>query len=130
MIVADASVVVAALVNAGPAGTHARARLGEDRPWAPELVALEVASSLRRLAADGVLHPGSAVSALRDLVALPLVLCPHRPLIPRAWELRDNLTVYDAAYVALAELLGATLFTADRRLASAPGIRCEVEVLE
>jgi predicted nucleic acid-binding protein len=54
---------------------------------------------------------------------------PHRPLLPRCWELRDNLTVYDAAYVALAERLDTTLLTADARLAGAPGPRCLIEVL-
>jgi len=98
--------------------------------WAPELVTVEVTSSLRRLAAAGGIHPVRATLALRDLVALPLALVPHGPLIPRTWELRDNLPVHDAAYVALAELLDAVLVTLDRRLATAPGIRCEVEVLE
>ena len=63
--------------------------------------------------------------ALADLAALPLARAPHAPLMPRIWELRDNLTVYDAAYVALAEALSAPLLTADRKLTQATGTRCE-----
>lgn len=67
--------------------------------------------------------------ALTDLVELPLRRAPHRPLLARCWELRENLTVYDAAYVALAEVLDVVLLTADARLANAPGPRCEIELL-
>ena len=62
-------------------------------------------------------------------MALPIRRLPHAPLLPRIWALRDNLTAYDAAYVALAEAIGAPLLTADRKLARAPGIDCEVELL-
>ncbi len=72
---------------------------------------------------------GRAATAVTDLAALSLDRMPHRPLLARCWELRDNLTPYDASYVALAERLGVTLVTADARLARAPGIRCDVEVL-
>jgi predicted nucleic acid-binding protein len=67
--------------------------------------------------------------ALADMVALPLRRARHRPLLARCWELRDNLTVYDASYVALAEALDATLLTGDERLARAPGPQCRIEVL-
>jgi predicted nucleic acid-binding protein len=67
--------------------------------------------------------------AVDDLMALPLRRVSHRPLLTRCWELRDNLTPYDAAYVSLAEELNASLLTADRRLAAAPGLRCDVVVL-
>ncbi len=67
--------------------------------------------------------------AFDDLDALRLARAPHAPLLRRCWELRHNLTTYDAAYVALAELLGAVLVTGDARLSSAPGARCAVEVL-
>jgi len=129
LIVADASVVIAALSRRDNVGARARARLDEGSAWAPELIGLEVASGLRRLTVASRLHPVRAVLMLRDLVDLPLTLVPHRPLIARAWELRDNLSVYDGAYVALAELLDATLVTNDRRLAAAPGVRCHIEVL-
>src|SRR5205823_1967392 len=70
-----------------------------------------------------------AALALTDLIALPLRRAPHRVLVSRCWELRDNLTIYDAAYVALAEMLAADLLTGDTRLANAPKIRCRIEVL-
>jgi len=68
--------------------------------------------------------------ALADLADLPLRRAPHLPLLPRCWELRHNLTPYDAAYVALAEALEVALVTADRRLSRAAGIRCAVDVVE
>lgn len=129
MIVVDASVLVTALADDGDDGDQVRARLRDERLTAPHLIDLEVASAWRRLAAAGDLDDRRARLALDDLHALRLERVPHRPLIPRCWELRDNLTMYDAAYVALAESLDVTLVTADARLATAPGIRCEVEHL-
>lgn len=67
--------------------------------------------------------------AIQDLLAMPLDRAAHQPLLARCWELRDNVTVYDAAYVALAEALGLPLVTADGRLARAPGPRCPIELL-
>jgi predicted nucleic acid-binding protein len=67
--------------------------------------------------------------ALADLVELPLRRAPHRPLLARCWELKEDVSVYDAAYVALAELLGAVLVTADSRLAMAQGLPCELDVI-
>ncbi|HEY5114160.1 MAG TPA: type II toxin-antitoxin system VapC family toxin, partial [Nakamurella sp.] len=96
---------------------------------APELVDLEVASVLRRQAQAGAINVRRAGLALADLAALPLQRAPHLPLLPRCWELRENLTVYDAAYVALAEVLDATLLTGDRRLARASGPRRDIEVV-
>ncbi len=75
------------------------------------------------------LEPRRAAFALADLVDLPLRRATHRPLLARCWELRDNLTVYDAVYVALAEAAGMTLVTIDRALAAAPGVRCTIEAL-
>ena len=69
-----------------------------------------------------------AQRALRRLTSLPIARLPHGPLVQRCWELRDNLSIYDAAYVALAEIMGATLLTSDQRLARSPGIRCDVEL--
>lgn len=129
MIVVDASVVVTALVDAGPDGDRARARLGRDRLLAPEVVDLEVLSVIRRRCAAGLLDVARAEQALDDLLALPIERAPHRPLLPRCWELRHNLTVYDAAYVALAEILGAVVVTGDQGLELAPGIRCPIEVV-
>ena len=96
---------------------------------APHLIDLEVVSAWRRLAAAGDLDERRAQLALGDLRALRIERVPHRTLLGRCWELRDNLTVYDAAYVALAELLNVTLLTADARLAGTPGPSCEIELM-
>jgi predicted nucleic acid-binding protein len=129
VIVVDASILVTALADDGPDGDQARARLRAERLYAPELVDLEVASVLRRQAAASVIDDRRAAMALADLAALPMQRAPHRSLLARCWELRENLTIYDAAYVALAEAMGADLLTGDRRLARAPGPRCHIEVL-
>ena len=129
MIVVDASVLATALGDDGPDGDHARARLRGERLSAPELVDLEVTSVLRRQVHSGAADLRRAALALADLTALPLQRAPHRPLLARCWELRDNLTVYDASYVALAEALDVTLLTGDGRLARAPGLRCHIEIL-
>jgi predicted nucleic acid-binding protein len=86
-------------------------------------------SVLRRLVAAGNLPLRRADLALRDLLDLPMQRARPAPLLARCWELRANLTAYDAAYVALAEALDAPLLTGDRRVASAPGIRCQVRLL-
>lgn len=129
MIVVDASIVVTGLADDGPDGDRVRARLRRERLAAPHVLDLEVASAWRRLVAAGELDERRAQLAFDDLAALRLTRAPHGPLLPRCWELRRNLTAYDAAYIALAELLEASLLTADARLAAAPGTRCEVEVL-
>lgn len=129
VIVVDASVVVTALADDGPDGERARRRLRGEDLAAPELVDLEVASVLRRLVLRRALPATRADLALSDLVAMPLQRAPHRSLLTRCWQLRQNLTVYDAAYVALAEALDAVLLTADVRLSGAPRQRCAVEVL-
>jgi predicted nucleic acid-binding protein len=130
VIVADASVWAVALADDGPDGDQVRARLRGEHVALPELAYLEVASVLRRQLAVGALDARRAGLALDDLAALPARRAPHRPLLTRCWELRDNLTIYDATYVALAEAVNATLLTADRRLARAPGPRCPIEVLQ
>ena len=129
MIAVDASVVAVALADDGPDGDQARARLRGERLAAPELVDLEVTSVWRRQVRDGAMDARRATLALADLTALPLRRAPHRALLARCWELRDNLTVYDAAYVALAGALEVTLLTGDGRLARATGPRCHIEVL-
>lgn len=130
MIVVDASIVAVALADDGPDGDKARARLRGEDLTAPELLDLEVASVLRKQHATGALDDRRAALALDDLQAMPIRRAPHRHLLRRCWELRDNLTVYDAAYVALAELLQIVLLTADQRLARALGPLCDVETLE
>jgi predicted nucleic acid-binding protein len=129
VIAVDASVLAVALADDGQDGDHARARLREERLTAPELVDLEVASVWRRQMREGAIDVRRAALALADLAALPLRRASHRPLLARCWELRDNLTIYDASYVALAEALDVTLLTGDGRLARATGPRCHIEVL-
>ncbi|WP_203337711.1 type II toxin-antitoxin system VapC family toxin [Nocardioides limicola] len=128
MLVVDASILVVALADDGTDGDGVRARLRGEQLTAPELIDLEVASVLRGRLAGGHLDDRRAELALGDLGAIPLTRVPHRRLIARCWELRSNLTVYDAAYVALAEALDATLLTGDARLARATGPLCPIEV--
>lgn len=129
MIVVDASVVVTALADDGPDGDRTRDRLRGERMAAPQVIDLEVVSAWRRLTSSGHLDDRRARLAIIDLLALRLQRVPHAPLLRRCWELRANLTTYDAAYVALAEALDTPLLTADRRLADAPGSRCPIEVI-
>lgn len=129
VIVVDASVIVVALADDGTDGDQARARLRGEQLAAPELLDLEVASVLRRQVRAGDVALRRAGMALADLAALPAQRVSHVPLLGRCWDLRDNLTVYDAAYVALAEALGADLVTVDARMANATGPRCRIEVL-
>ena len=96
---------------------------------APHLVDLEVLHALRGLVHGRTSEPRRRRCGDESLRRLPLARHAHQPLIERCWELRHNLTIYDASYVALAEALGVPLLTADARLANAPGIRCEVELL-
>lgn len=130
MIVIDASAVVLALADDSPAGDSARLRLAGERLVAPELLDVEVVAAWRRHAAAGLLDELRAEMARADLRELPVERVPHRRLLERCWELRANVTIYDAVYVALAEALGAPLLTADRKLANATGVRCDVDVLD
>lgn len=130
MIVVDASTIVTALADDGPDGDRARSRLQGERIVAPHLIDLEVVSAWRRLSARGDLDARRVELALRDLEALRVERVPHGRLLDRCWQLRDNLTIYDAVYIALAEALGVTLVTADRRIKTAPSPRCPVELLD
>lgn len=130
MIVIDAAVIVTALADDGPDGDRVRGRLQGERLAAPHLIDVEVTSAWRRLASTGDLDERRVEFALADLLALRIDRVPHGPLLARCWELRGNLTVYDATYVALAEVLDATLLTVDQRVANAPGARCLIEVLQ
>ncbi|HTB70296.1 MAG TPA: type II toxin-antitoxin system VapC family toxin [Solirubrobacteraceae bacterium] len=130
MIVVDASVLAPALAYDVPEGDVARARLDhEEQLFAPEIVDLELAAVWRHAVRAGRLDERRSARALDDLAALRLVRAGHQMLMPRVWELRHNLTPYDAAYVALAEALDATLLTADARSTRAPSLRCGVELL-
>lgn len=125
MVVVDASVLINALLINGAA----RARLADANLQAPDLIDAEVLSVLRRLVQAGRLTEQHALSALTTSQQLGLRRHASRHFWPRAWELRSNLTAYDALYVALAERLGATLLTADARAARAPDLQCSVEVM-
>jgi len=129
VLVVDASVLAPALADDGPDGDMARARLTGQSLVAPELIDLEATSVIRRQMLGGHLDARRARLALTDLVELPLRRAPHRALLARCWELRENVSVYDAAYVALAEILDVVFLTADARLARAPGPRCQFELL-
>ena len=125
MVVVDASVLVTALLLNG----ECRARLADANLQAPDLIDAELLSVLRRLVLTDRLPEQHALQALTTAQQLGLRRHSSRQLWPRAWELRTNLSAYDALYVTLAEQLGATLLTADSRAARAPGLRCSVEVL-
>ena len=129
MLVVDASVLVVALADDGADGDRARQRLRGEELAAPELVDLEVASVLRKQVAMGSLDSRRARLSLADLTDLPIQRAPHLPLLARCWQLRENMTIYDAAYVALAEALEVSLLTADTRIARAPGPSCSIEIL-
>ena len=125
MIVADASAVVAALLNDGPA----RRSLSSLPIHAPHLVDVEVVSVLRRLSLGGQLDPSHAERMIIVLATLGIRLHGSADLLGRVWQLRGNLTAYDATYVALAETLTCPLLTADRRLANAFGPRCPIQLV-
>jgi predicted nucleic acid-binding protein len=125
LIVLDASSLTALLLDP-EAGEHAVVR--GTRLLAPSVLPYEVANVLRRLQSMRRLAVRHASQAFADFTALDVELWDWSLLADRAWQLRANLSSYDAAYVALAELTAATLLTRDARLAGAPGIRCAVEV--
>jgi len=130
VIVVDASVVANALADDGADGDLARRRLLDAGELAaPDLVDVETTSVLRRRWLAGDLSARRFSTAVDDLGDLAVVRVPTLPLMRRAYELRANVTAYDAAYVALAEHLGRVLLTADSRLSRAPGITCTVEVV-
>lgn len=124
IVVVDASMVTAALIDAGPAGAWARARLISDRLAAPHLMPAEAANILRRAVLAGLISADAAALAHADLQQLPAVLYPYAPFAERVWELRGAVTAYDAWYVALAESLDVSMATLDLRLTRAPGLRC------
>ncbi len=130
MIVLDASAAVELLL-ASPLGRRVAQRVGEptETLHAPHLLAVEVAQVLRGLVGRAVMSTERAAEAIQDLHDLDLMRYEHEPLLPRIWELRPNLTAYDAAYVALAETLSAPLLTTDERLVRSPGAVCTFELL-
>ncbi len=129
MIVVDASALVELLVGGTPRGARIAARIRSETLHAPHLVDLEVLSVLRTLEARQALASSLASQAAADVVALAMTRYPHEPLAARIWQLRGNLTAYDASYVALAEILAVPLVTCDARLAGAPGHRASIELV-
>lgn len=131
MIVLDASALLEFLLQT-PLGTRVEARLFRDGDefHSPHLVDVEVTQGLRRLVRSGEVSPGRAGEAIADLTDLDLHRHAHLDLLTRAWKLRENLTAYDAMYIALAEALDATVVTCDAPLAKAPGHRARVEAIE
>ncbi len=123
--VVDASVLVAALVDSGAEGRWAEDVVGAGHTIAPQLVVVETLNILRRMEISGQITDLEASAAQRDLHRLAIELAPIRPFEERIWQLRSNLTCYDAWYVAVAEACNLPLATLDRRLAEASGPLCE-----
>ena len=125
MIVVDASAALSALLNAGPA----RSALASERLHAPHLVDSEIVHALRRRVMARQLLAEAAWTALDSWRRLGMTRYAVFSLLDRVWELRENVSAYDASYVALAELLDCPLLTADDRLSRAPGVRCAITVV-
>ncbi|RPA19883.1 type II toxin-antitoxin system VapC family toxin [Gordonia sp. OPL2] len=124
--VCDSSALVALLLDNGPDGRWAVEQLSGTRLLAPQLVMFEAGNIIRRQALAGVVSVDQAVQAHGDLIDLSIEQWPYELLGSRVWELRSNLSGYDASYVAVAELAHAPLVTLDRRIGTAPGLRCQV----
>jgi predicted nucleic acid-binding protein len=128
VLVVDASVLAPVVSDGGTQGQRFRERLRAETVAGPDLLRVEVASVLRRHADRGTLTRPQADAAIEDLLVFPIAVYPTAVLLRRTWELRQNVAANDGCYVALAEALGVPLVTADRRLAGAPGPRCEIAV--
>lgn len=127
-LVVDASALVELLIRS-PAGDAVEEAVLSDEAFAPELLDIECASALASLERRGIINGGRAHAALRVLLRAPITRTPHAPLIEVAWRHRANLSLYDAAYVSLAQRLDAPLLTADRRLAAGPGLGVPITLL-
>lgn len=125
-VVSDASALVALLLDDGPDGRWATDALTGAEIAAPSLALFDVSNIIRRLELSGQVGADQAAQAHADMLELTVEQWPYELLASRAWELRRNLSSYDAGYVALAELTGATLVTLDRRIGRAPDLRCTV----
>jgi predicted nucleic acid-binding protein len=124
--VCDASAIAALLLDGGPDGQWVTHTVDSATITAPTLVAYETANVIRRHELSGQVSPDQAAQAHSDLLDLTIELWPYDILASRAWELRQSLSIYDATYVALAETTDLTLVTLDKRLAKAPGTRCQI----
>jgi len=127
-LVCDASAVVTVLLDSGDGGAWLARRLAAAELCAPALLPFECSNVIRRHELGKLISSDQAAQAHADLLDLPVDLFPYEALAQRVWQLRRNLTSYDAAYFALAEILDAPLITVDRRLSEAPGVTCRVEV--
>ncbi len=124
--VCDASAVASVLLDAGADGEWATRTIGAGPITAPTIATYETANVIRRHELAGKISSDQAAQAHADLLDLAIELWPYDLLATRAWELRKNLSIYDATYVALAETTELTLVTLDARLAKAPGVRCQI----
>ena len=130
MIVLDASALLDILLNTPAApGILARIFADEETLHAPYLLDIEIAQVLRRYSFSGDLTAERGREALDFFALMPITRYPHEPLLPRIWDLRHNVTAYDAAYVALAEALAAPLVTRDKALAASAGHRAKIELV-
>ena len=130
MIVVDASAVIEVLLGTSVASRLASRFFGDGETLhAPHLLDVEVLQVMRRYERAGTISAMRGAEALEDLAAFPITRYPHQPLMARMWELRQNVTAYDAAYLALAEALAAPLVTRDAKLAAAPGHRTRIELV-
>ena len=125
-LVVDSSVLVAALVDQGSDGVWAESAVASGALFAPQMVLAEVGNTLRKLEQAREISGLEATLAYRDLARFDVQLAPFAPFAERVWSLRENVTCYDAWYVALAEELGCQLMTLDRRLSRASGPTCEI----
>lgn len=130
MIVVDASVILEALLaGADASAVEDRIFSRKETLHAPHLIDLEVLQVLRRYVASKDMTARRGLEAVTDFLDLPITRYPHEMFVPRIWELRHNITAYDAAYVALAEALPARLLTRDGRLASSSGHKATIELI-
>ena len=130
MIVLDASALLELILDT-PTGQLVAARIADPAEGlhVPHLADVEIVQALRRYVREGEIDADAAEVAMDDLRALDLQRHAHEPLLERVWELRENLTAYDAVYVALAEALDTVLLTCDRRLSHASGMRRQVALI-
>lgn len=125
-VVCDASAIVALLLDGGPDGRWATSELSDVDLLAPSLIRFEAANIMRCHELAGLVSADQAAQAHVDLLDLTIEQWPYELLAKRGWELRQNLSIYDGSYVALAELTSTALVTLDKRIAGAPGLRCTV----
>lgn len=127
MLVLDASALFEVVADT-PRAESVRTLMLDDDPAAPHLIDAEVTAVIRVQHRHGHLDDTAARQAVADLSSWPGRRWPHRPLLARVWDLRDNLRAYDALYVALAESLDAPLVTLDARIAGASGLSCDIVI--